>query len=61
MRPPDAAWISWQRWNALPREEQKRFGRVSPEFAIEIRSESDRLPDLQEKMLMWLANAAELA
>ena len=61
MRAPDAAWVSWRRWNSVPREEQKRYGRVSPEFVIEMRSESDRLPLLQEKMRLWIANGVELA
>src|ERR1700727_2748706 len=25
IRSPDSAWLSWQRWNALPREQQKKF------------------------------------
>jgi Uma2 family endonuclease len=61
MRSPDAAFISWPRWNALPEEEKARFGRISPEFIIELRSPSDRLPELQEKMQMWIANGVELA
>jgi Uma2 family endonuclease len=60
MRSPDAAWMSWERWNALPRREQIRFGHVSPEFVIELRSESDGLAELQGKMKMWIANGAEL-
>jgi Uma2 family endonuclease len=61
MRSPDAAWMSWQRWNALPLAERKRFGRVSPEFVVELRSESDELAELQKKMKMWLTNGVELA
>jgi Uma2 family endonuclease len=61
MRVADAAWVSWQSWNALPREEQKRFGHLSPEFVIELRSESDRSPDLEAKMEMWIRNGAQLA
>ena len=53
MRDPDAAWMSWRRWNAVPHEEQKRYGRVSPEFVIEMRSESDRLSTLQEEVRLW--------
>jgi Uma2 family endonuclease len=61
MRSPDGAWLSWQRWNALPREEQKKFGHVVPEFVIELRSESDRLADVQAKMQMWIDNGVEVA
>ncbi|SNS83110.1 Endonuclease, Uma2 family (restriction endonuclease fold) [Granulicella rosea] len=61
MRSPDAAWVSWSRWNALPPEERKVFGRITPEFIIELRSESDRLSELQSKMRTWLDNGVELA
>jgi Uma2 family endonuclease len=61
MRSPDAAWMSQARWDALSRREQKRFGHVSPEFVVEIRSESDGLAELQDKMKMWIANGVELA
>jgi Uma2 family endonuclease len=61
VRAADAHWVSWQRWNALSREDQKRFAPICPEFVIEVRSESDRLPDLQAKMQMWIANGAEVA
>ena len=37
-----------------------KFARVCPEFLIELRSESDRLPALQRKMEKWLANGAQL-
>jgi len=61
MRSPDAAWMSQARWDALARREQQRFGHVSPEFVVEIRSESDGLAELQDKMKMWIANGVELA
>jgi Uma2 family endonuclease len=60
VRAPDAAWMSFRRRNALSPEERKSFGQVCPEFVIEVRSETDRLPPLQEKMGIWLANGAEL-
>ena len=60
MRSPDAAWMSWQRWNALAAVERKRFGHVVPEFVVEIRSETDGLSGLQDKMRMWLGNGVEL-
>ena len=61
MRIPDGAWVSWQKWNTLPKDEQKRFGRIVPEFVIELRSEKDRLRELKAKMRMWIANGVELA
>jgi len=58
---PDGAWISWQRWNALTDEHRHGFARICPQFVIELRSETDRLPEIREKMAMWIANGAELA
>ena len=61
MRAPDAAWVLLRRWNALSRADQKRFAPICPEFVIEVRSETDRLTDLQDKMEMWIGNGAEVA
>ena len=61
MRAADAAWISWQRWNGLTDEQRHGFAKVCPQFVVELRSSSDPLAELQEKMQMWLANGAELA
>jgi len=42
-------------------ERQKGYAQICPEFVIEVRSETDRLAELQEKMRMWVSNGAELA
>lgn len=61
MRSPDASFASWGRWNALTKDQQQRgFAPLCPEFVIELRSPSDRLPDLQAKMGEWLGNGTEL-
>lgn len=61
MRSPDAAWIAWSRWNALSEDDKRRFSPICPEFVIELRSETDGLVELQNKMREWVANGAELA
>jgi len=61
VRSPDAAWVSWQRWNALSDEQRHGFARICPQFLIELRSESDRLPDAAEKVRIWMENGAEVA
>lgn len=61
MMSPDAAWIAWPRWNALSQADQERFSPICPDFVIELRSPSDSLTDLQDKMRDWVANGAELA
>jgi Uma2 family endonuclease len=59
MRGPRLAWVSKAKLNPLPGEGDC-FPSVCPEFVIELMSLSYRLPELQEKMLMWIANGAEL-
>jgi Uma2 family endonuclease len=58
---PDASWISKQQWKKLSEEEQNRFAPICPEFVIEVRSKSDGLHELQEKMDRWMSNGAQLA
>jgi Uma2 family endonuclease len=60
MRNPDASWILLSRWNALTPEQKHSFAPICPDFVVELRSASDRLPELQAKMTMWMANGAEL-
>ncbi len=38
------------RWNALSAEQQDKFVPICPDFVIELRSASDNLKPLQEKM-----------
>jgi Uma2 family endonuclease len=59
-RSPDAAWVENSRWATLTPEQQKKFPPIAPDFVIELRSESDRLADLQEKMLEYKANGVRL-
>jgi len=59
MRNPDAAWMLRSRWNAMSEEEQSSFA-PCPEFIIELRSPSDRLPDLQARMEQWIANGVKV-
>jgi len=61
VRSPDAAWLSSQKWRSLSLEQQSKFLPFSPEFVIELRSPSDSLSDLEQKMSDWLANGAQLA
>ncbi|AFY54705.1 hypothetical protein Riv7116_2179 [Rivularia sp. PCC 7116] len=64
-RSPDAAWIKLERWQALSEEEQEKFPPICPDFVIELRSRTDQLKPLEEKMqeyinsgllLGWLIN-----
>jgi Uma2 family endonuclease len=61
VRSADSAWVSWQRLNSVSREQREGFGPICPEFIIEVRSKSDRLPPLQAKMGEWIANGVAVA
>lgn len=49
-RSPDASWMRLDRWNSLTPEEQEKFAPICPDFVLELKSSSDRLKTLQEKM-----------
>ncbi len=49
-RSPDAAWMKLERWNTLSPEQQQKFAPICPDFVVELRSPSDNLRPLQEKM-----------
>lgn len=53
-RSPDAAWIRRERWEALTPEQRRKFPPIAPDFVIELRSETDNLSILQEKMREYL-------
>ncbi len=59
-RSPDAAWILSDRWNALPPEQQASFAPIVPDFVVELRSSSDTLASLKEKMQEYIANGSRL-
>ena len=50
----DAGWIQRQRWEALAPAERRKFLPIAPDFVIELRSTTDALPLLQEKMQEYL-------
>ena len=60
IRSPDVSWIKSENWDVLSEEEKEQFAPICPDFVIEIRSKSDELQYLQDKMEEYLANGAEL-
>jgi Uma2 family endonuclease len=59
-RSPDAAWVRREVWEALSKRQQEGLAPLCPDFVAELRSPEDNLPTLQEKMLEYLANGAQL-
>ncbi|MEH2084435.1 MAG: Uma2 family endonuclease [Nostoc sp.] len=49
-RSPDASWIKLERWNSLSPKQQEKFVPICPDFVVELKSPSDNLQTLKEKM-----------
>ena len=61
VRAADLAWITESKWSAVHPRQKERYAPVTPDFVIELRSPTDRLETLSEKMAMWMRNGVELA
>lgn len=60
MRRPDVSWVSRERWDALSPSEQRGIVPLCLDFVLELRSPSDSLSTLQDKMQEYLDNGARL-
>jgi Uma2 family endonuclease len=58
-RSPDAAWVRREKWDALSEKERESFVPLCPDFVLELRSATDSLSALQEKMQEYMANGAQ--
>lgn len=59
-RSPNVSWMSKGRWDELSPSERRKFSRAVPEFVIELRSPTDNLGDLQDKMSEYIENGVLL-
>lgn len=59
-RSPDFAWIARRRWESLTEKQRKKFPPLCPDFVVEIRSSTHRLPSLKAKMREYVENGAQL-
>jgi Uma2 family endonuclease len=59
-RSPDAAWVELSRWRALTPEQRQKFPPIAPDFVIELRSRTDSLSMLQEKMQEYMDSGVKL-
>ena len=59
-RSPDASWTPKTEIQKLSEKNREGFWHLCPAFVIELRSKTDRLPVLREKMREYIANGAEL-
>ena len=59
-RAPDAAWVPKRRIAGLSEEEREGYLPLCPDFVIELRSRSDSLRSLKDKMQEYIDNGARL-
>jgi Uma2 family endonuclease len=59
-RSPDASWVAKERWEALTQEQRQGFIPLCPNFVVELRSKTDSLKNLQQKMQEYQENGATL-
>ena len=60
MRSPDAAWLRRSRWESLRPDQKQTFIPLCPDFVIELRSGTDSLQALQDKLQEYIHNGALL-
>ncbi len=59
-RSPDAAWVRQERLAELTAEQKQKFLPLCPDFVVELRSPTDSLTLLQDKMQEYIENGARL-
>jgi Uma2 family endonuclease len=59
-RSPDAAWVELSRWQSLTLEQRQKFPPIAPDFVIELRSRTDSLEVLQDKMQEYIDSGVRL-
>ncbi len=60
MRSPDVSWVKKEKWDSLNVQDQEKFAPICPDFVIELRSQTDSLPQLKSKMEKWIQNGCQL-
>lgn len=60
IRSPDASWIKLEKWNSVSQHQKEHFAPTCPDFVVELRSPTDRLPFLLNKMSEYMSNGATL-
>lgn len=57
---PDASWVSTENWRNVPIGQRNKFAELCPDFVIEVRSKSDSIEELKNKMERWISNGVKL-
>lgn len=59
-RSPDVSWMTKKKYNSLSESEKKTFSHIVPDFVIELRSLTDSLKPIQNKMAEYIKNGVKL-
>jgi len=59
-RRPDAAWTLKSRVDAISPEMREGFWHLCPDFVVEIKSTTDKLPVLRAKMVEWIEKGYDI-
>jgi Uma2 family endonuclease len=59
-RSPDVSWVRKERWESLHPEQREKFPPLAPDFVLELRSPTDNLKTLQEKMQEYMDNGVRM-
>jgi len=57
---PDTSFVRRERWESLTAEQQEGFAPLCPDAVFEVRSPTQSLAELREKMRVYLANGAAI-
>lgn len=57
---PSFSWIEKGRFESLSKKKKEKLIHLCPDFVIELRSESDNLSELKNKMAEYIENGAKL-
>ena len=60
IRSPDLSWIAKERLTRFSKKEKEKFLPLTPDFALELMSPSDKLKDAQAKMQEYQDNGIKL-
>lgn len=58
---PDTSWVTHEQWDRLTAEQKRKFPPLTPDFVIELRSETDSLKQLRSKMQDYINAGVRLA
>ncbi len=59
-RSPDVSWMKKEKYNSLSDDEKQTFSKIVPDFVIELRSPTDNLIPIQNKMSEYIENGVKL-